>query len=1301
MQNKLPQFEANQVLSNVHLNQFVEYLEEQGRLTRNHLLGAGIVSGLDIKRSSSTNISIYEGVGVSSAGYLIVPDVGTAPTIDAAGRKFITYNRKRKFEPKNLLSPYTGDFDTLANGYSLFNGTNAATIFSLIEMTAPATTDVNVSSLTAGDLNDHVLILFLEIKVKELKNCEGEDCIDLGKEINYNVIPLLVSKPDVDIIKKNESDKASSLDGTEAIRLAWQMIDLSMPKPDLTAIDGDSIREELAFVYAKAIEQLKTKLKDASNKIDSSLQQILNNSEAPIANFLEKLTSITEKKPVEKAPGIYQYVYDFACDFLAAYRELQDAVAEFASYEMPSRDSFPCHIRLGDVPAVNGVTSSFDFPPSSYRHSFVDTRNVERQRKVFYTLQVLTARLQRMIDNLEIDQENDDIRITPSIEPGQSISERAIPFYYAADGAKRSAVLPVWNAEWNRQGKQNRILNYFTNANRPTKDKFRDGHDITKDDPSFFPLMYNQDRCNFYRVEGYLGQQIGDVFEELKTYIAQYNLPFDLQLVGLNRASQLVIKEMRLRFNDLDSMYNVMCEEVLCLLTTELNYFKNIRLTRRIFTATPVLENESFSAVEDKEDTVTKVKFPLEETFFFKSERQKPTMMTKSFIKTVQTINLGVKDSTADITERLGTRVPIKDLGNIIGAGGIRFIPTPASPYILKLISAIEKLISTLKEDFDDFDNDDYKNCLNQMHSETKEFITFLKPQSAESLALNSNLDKDESLGYLERLLYECDFEKIPAIDEERDKREKQLGYNNNLSQYLLQNPGLEHKAGVWKGGTFVVVFDRGLRVIADFCLPYKCCGGMNTTQYVLGVIQTLWFDGQVLDKDGAPVEKPKVTLNGEELVVDKNGRFRKIIPPNTFLVLKVTADGFEPTEISITSANDNVSQTVTLLKKAEIPKVALTITLVDSANSPIKDADVKTDDGAGKTNNAGQVTLQVRANANISLTISKQGYITKNDTITTQALALQLNYKLVKVVKLTGSIVDFNNQPVNNAKVFVDDKVITVTGNKFETNLEDSRTYRLVVDVAGLQKFTEDVQTLFDDINKPIKLQQIKTFTVRVGIYKSVEPERQPTQPTPTAPGGIRFRERATAGTGVFRIGGAAASSSIRRALEFDTGRLFTDAGRGGGTTTPPPDKFSLMNNNSASSSIADRMQGFNQNLRLFESQEKVDRHKLLVKDMLESMEFGSLLNVTDHDLLVLIHSVKGKQFEKQFSIIISNATGANMIGRFNEIMSSAMGLGATQPLATGDTIELRMFTQSDLEEIKRVLNKNNIIIAQEKEIS
>ena len=44
------------------------------------------------------------------------------------------------------------------------------------------------------------------------------------------------------------------------------------------------------------------------------------------------------------------------------------------------------------------------------------------------------------------------------------------------------------------------------------------------------------------------------------------------------------------------------------------------------------------------------------------------------------------------------------------------------------------------------------------------------------------------------------------------------------LSAFLKQHPGLEHHAGVPRGGTFVLVCDANNTVVADFMLPYNCC---------------------------------------------------------------------------------------------------------------------------------------------------------------------------------------------------------------------------------------------------------------------------------------------------------------------------------------------------------------------------------------------------------------------------------------------------------------------------------------------
>ena len=70
-----PVFEANQVLTNAHLNDLFEYLDEQTRLTRSNLIGIGIVCGLEVTFEAPGTVHLSKGCGVTSQGYLIVePD---------------------------------------------------------------------------------------------------------------------------------------------------------------------------------------------------------------------------------------------------------------------------------------------------------------------------------------------------------------------------------------------------------------------------------------------------------------------------------------------------------------------------------------------------------------------------------------------------------------------------------------------------------------------------------------------------------------------------------------------------------------------------------------------------------------------------------------------------------------------------------------------------------------------------------------------------------------------------------------------------------------------------------------------------------------------------------------------------------------------------------------------------------------------------------------------------------------------------------------------------------------------------
>jgi hypothetical protein len=140
-QDKYPFFEANQVLTNAHLNQAIQYLDEQERLTRANLIGIGIVCGLEIKlNASKTAVHISKGCGVTSEGYLIV-------------------------EPNNVALVSYRDYKAPDNvTYSPFKD---KTLWELLPASEPGPS----TALSSAFLSDKAVLLFLELKKEGLRNC--------------------------------------------------------------------------------------------------------------------------------------------------------------------------------------------------------------------------------------------------------------------------------------------------------------------------------------------------------------------------------------------------------------------------------------------------------------------------------------------------------------------------------------------------------------------------------------------------------------------------------------------------------------------------------------------------------------------------------------------------------------------------------------------------------------------------------------------------------------------------------------------------------------------------------------------------------------------------------------------------------------------------------------------------------------------------------------------------------------------------------------------------------------------------
>lgn len=73
----------------------------------------------------------------------------------------------------------------------------------------------------------------------------------------------------------------------------------------------------------------------------------------------------------------------------------------------------------------------------------------------------------------------------------------------------------------------------------------------------------------------------------------------------------------------------------------------------------------------------------------------------------------------------------------------------------------------------------------------------------------------------------------------------KAIAANRTFQGYLIKHPGLEHQAGVYPGGTFVLIYNNATDkiVVGDFSLPYRCCGSENCIPMCDGEDDEFHFD--------------------------------------------------------------------------------------------------------------------------------------------------------------------------------------------------------------------------------------------------------------------------------------------------------------------------------------------------------------------------------------------------------------------------------------------------------------------------
>jgi hypothetical protein len=476
-----PVYKKDQVLSHIQLNDSFNYLDEQTRITRTGLIATGIIDGFDANWNG-TNLTIKSGVAVTSLGFQIQWD-----------EKIFTHFHDIEL-PKEFLEPQIEEDDSLKNLLK------EAEIYQIIKNTLELVEDTfaeTKSPLTLVSLLDKVVLLLVEMKVKNEDRCEANTCDENAANLKIDIRPLLITTQQADVLIANQNSQAFFQIEGEKICVPR----FNIPKSVLTThiditgaykriLNGQGISAKMVELH----DQTHTFFKNLTN-IDS----LKNNKILDIINNTKELD--------------YQYLYQWLLDIAQTHQEILTIGRAYNKHF--ATGDFPFHVMLGMATVKNLVYRTGYYPAPTLAKVEIDN---------FDKLSRLLKRLIHILASFKV--KNEDIKITPSAYGNQSFEQKAIPYYYE----NSLGLSTIWNSK-----------------REPLSYKSKE---YSSKDCVINPLLYDLEQYNFYRIEGHLGEKYQDVIKTIENIREGNRLPF--KVVALNA---LDIQNKTIEFNNENSDY--------------------------------------------------------------------------------------------------------------------------------------------------------------------------------------------------------------------------------------------------------------------------------------------------------------------------------------------------------------------------------------------------------------------------------------------------------------------------------------------------------------------------------------------------------------------------------------------------------------------------------------------------------------------------------------------------------------------------------------------------------------------------
>ncbi|MCS3870498.1 hypothetical protein J3D55_003414 [Chryseobacterium ginsenosidimutans] len=529
-------FNVNQALTEGQLNEFIDYFEDQDRLSRTRLNGVGVVCGFESALDSDLQTKILTGK-ISQGEQPIVENYTTIVITQGAGvttdGDLITLRQKGE-----KASEVTIGFNTRRYKYYR-NYTDAVRYehFRIGDVQIPLLelitqeeynqlTDIsNVKEVKdIANLQNKIILLYLESYSNEESPCEDADCDNTGAEQVSNLKVLLADSASVaDLMTRGDAN-----DSLYKAHNAYEELFDHLPK-----IEAKRVILDPSITTAP---QLKTKFRNAISSIAE-----LNEGFSAIARTFDVTVSFSGQSLLDKLKSLllpvvparledYQYRYDLMKDLIDTYNEIKGLILHLNVECCPSVTSFPKHLMLGPVGATLELGEYVPFRHNFY-NSPVTTNDDENYEKVIMLVNRFVQKLngfQTYLGPIEITPSNLYVRL----------GDKAIPYYYNVD----QPLLTQWNFEKTKTDRETYNLSYHT-TNLAVEDFVQN------------PLNYNIDNNDFYRIEGHLGLPYKTALQNINDLKTKYGLAFDVIALVLQKGEKtggdIPIKEKTVSIDDL------------------------------------------------------------------------------------------------------------------------------------------------------------------------------------------------------------------------------------------------------------------------------------------------------------------------------------------------------------------------------------------------------------------------------------------------------------------------------------------------------------------------------------------------------------------------------------------------------------------------------------------------------------------------------------------------------------------------------------------------------------------------------